>query len=442
MIWFYSFSYRSYRFVTAADYWVRRRFTKVGLAVLAGLFVSAFMGSDVQQLMAFQIFTFLAALLTVALITSLGFRARFAAERSLPRLGTAGVPLTYRVAVRNRTARWQSGLELLEDLADPRPTLAEYTALERPSLRLSKKPARRQRRLMAKIAAQPIPSLPPNGEAEVQAEVTPLRRGVLRLNGVTVARPDPFGLFRAFARVRLPQSVLVLPKRYPLPPVALPGATRYQQGGVALAASVGESEEFVSLRDYRHGDPLRHIHWKSWAKTGRPIVKEFQDEFLVRHALVLDTFAGADLNDLFEEAVSVAASFACTVQTQESLLDLMFVGPQAICFTTGRGVAHTEQMLEILAAVRLCPEKPFDTLRQLVLDHVATLSGCICVLLAWDEPRRKLIEQLRALNLPLRVIVVTAAGEAKTLDPGPLRDEPHCFLAVEAGKVEEGLARL
>src|SRR5205085_1884082 len=50
--------------------------------------------------------------------------------------------------------------------------------------------------------------------------------------------------------------------------------------------------------------------------------------------------------ELFEEAVSVAASFACTIDTQESLLDLLFVGPQAFCFTIGRGVAHADQMLE------------------------------------------------------------------------------------------------
>ena len=51
-------------------------------------------------------------------------------------------------------------------------------------------------------------------------------------------------------------------------------------------------------------------------------------------------------------AVSVAASFACTVLTQESLLDLLFVGPQSYCFTAGRGLAQADQMLEILAAVR------------------------------------------------------------------------------------------
>src|SRR5262249_47616439 len=149
-------------------------------------------------------------------------------------------------------------------------------------------------------------------------------------------------------------SLLVLPKRYIIPPIALPGAMKYQQGGVALASAVGQSEEFMALREYRRGDPLRHIHWKSWARAGRPVVKEFQDEFFVRHALILDTFTTSARAEVFEEAVAVAASFACSLRSQESLLDLMFVGPQAFCFTTGRGLAHTDQMLEILAAVRIC----------------------------------------------------------------------------------------
>src|SRR5207253_2587362 len=84
--------------------------------------------------------------------------------------------------------------------------------------------------------------------------------------------------------------------------------------------------------------PLRRGHWKSWARVGRPVVKEYLDEFFVRHALILDTFTG-DLGDpIFEEAVSVAASVAISMQTQESLLDLMFVGPEAYCFTAGRDV--------------------------------------------------------------------------------------------------------
>ena len=436
--------YRVYRLASSFGYWFGRRFTQAGMIALGGLALTAGMGIDTEQALAYQTFALLGCLLASGMLSALFFRGHFAVRRSLPRFASVGEPLTYSIGVRNQTAKPQRGLEVLENLADPRPPLAAFRAQlhasrQTRSFTLAKTPSRRSRRATA-LREQPLPDLPPGGEAEARMELTPLKRGPLRFTGVTVARPDPLGLFRAFVVVPLAHTVLVLPKRYPLPPLALPGTRHYQQGGVALASAVGQSEEFVALRDYRRGDPWRHVHWKSWAKTGRLIVKEFQDEFFVRHALILDTFTGADHAEVFEEAVSIAASFACALGTQESLLDLMFVGPQAFCFTAGRGLAHADQILEILASVSVCREQPFRALRELVVDHVAAVSGCVCVFVAWDEPRRELVRELRALGLPLLVLVVTADGA--TLDPGPMKDQPERFHALTAGRIEAGLARL
>jgi hypothetical protein len=171
-------------------------------------------------------------------------------------------------------------------------------------------------------------------------------------------------------------------------------------------------------------------------------VKEFEDEFFVRHALVLDTFTELPNSELFEEAVSVAASFACTVRTQESLLDLLFVGPEAFCFTAGRGLGREDQMLEILASVRNCPEKPFRSLEHLVLGHAGAVSGCICVLLDWDRERQEFVKKIRALDVPMMVLVLVPEGNAEMLDPGPLRDTPDKFHVLETGRVKEGLAKL
>lgn len=348
--------------------------------------------------------------------------------------------------ISNHTAQTQAGLTLLEELADTRPAFQEWLAFnlaESRRVRLFRLAQRRRQNpfRMAQWKAADVPPLPAGGEAEAQVEVLPLRRGILRFTGLTLARPDPLGLFRSFIKISAPRTVLILPKRYPLPPIALPGALRYQQGGVALAANVGRSEEFVSLREYRRGDPLRHIHWRSWAKAGKPIVKEFEDEFFVRHALVLDTFDGEPNSEILEEAVSVAASFACAVLTQETLLDLLFVGNQSYCFTAGRGLAHADQMLEILASVKNCPDKPFATLDQLVLNHIAAVSGCICVLLRWDEARRHFIKTLRALGIPVLVLLIARPGATKP-DAGPLRDEPENFRVLEIGQIESQLAQL
>ena len=180
-----------------------------------------------------------------------------------------------------------------------------------------------------------------------------------------------------------PQSILIFPKRYLMPPFELPGAMKYQLGGISMASSVGESEEFVALREYRPGDPLRRMHWKSFAKLGKPIVKEHQEEFFVRHALILDTFGGPPEADLFEEAVSVAASLAFTIQNQDSLLDLMFIGPRAYCFTAGRGVGQIEQILEVLASVQVSRENNFVSLEHLVVTHSTEIERVMRVCLSF-----------------------------------------------------------
>lgn len=432
--------YWSYRASGGLWYWVRRRFTFAGMAVAVAVFVTGAVGADIENTVTYQAFAMLLMVLLVAFFSVFFFRAKFSATRLLPRLGTAGQPLRYKVLVRNLTTKKQESLVLLENLADPRPTFAEWLAFHRAedarfqAFRVSKRKARNPFRL-ANVKEAAVPPLAPRGEGEVDAEIFPLRRGILNFTGVTLARPDPFGLFRSFVKAPVAQRVLILPRRYLLPAIALPGAMRYQEGGVALAANVGSSEEFVALRDYRHGDPLRHIHWRSWAKTGKPIVKEFEDEFFVRHALVLDTFDEEPNSEVLEEAVSVAASFACTILTQESLLDLLFVGNQSYCFTAGRGLAHADQMLEILASVKNCADKPFATLERLVLNHVSAVSGCIVVLQRWDHARRQFIEKLTALGVPLLVLIVVPAG-------GKISDKPETLQVLEVGKIQEGLAKL
>lgn len=439
--------YYVYRSCTGLFHWARRRFTTSGYIVLGGIVFCAMNGFDTEKSLTYQVFAFLFLSLILSMLWSARFRIRFSASRTLPRHGSAGQTMPYRITIRNETGKPQAGLVIQDILADPRPSLEEFTAQLKAedkrtgSFRISRQGSRPSRQ-PARVRKALLPELPPGGEVEVDMELTAFRRGIARLTDVALGRLDPIGLFKAFAAVPLAGTVLILPKRYPVPAIAMPGSLKYHQGGVAMASSVGQSDEFVSLREYRPGDPLRHIHWRSWARTGEPVVKEFEDEYFVRHALILDTFLDEPESQVFEEAVSVAASFACALQTQESLLDLLFVGPEAYCFTAGRSVGHAEQLLEILAGVRVCFDKPFDKLSHLVLDHAGVVSGCVVILLAWDAPRQEMVGKLRGLGMPLRVLVVVGPGSHDPIEPGVMRDDPGHFHVLEAGKAEETLAKL
>jgi len=438
-----------FRVTSSTVFWLRRRLTSAGLFVLASLVASGAVGLDTNLTLAYQIFTLLLALLLLSFVADFLVRTRVDARRILPRFGTAGRPLTYHIRVTGRERKTLHGLVLEELLADPRPTWREYSSAADPG------PAHRRswpgkfgyarwrsllgEKRVAVIKDQVVDAVSQAGENEVRIEVTPSRRGVMRFEGMFVSRCDPFGLVKAGAALPLQQSMLILPRRYPLPPVRLPGTRVYQQGGVSLAGSIGDSEEFVSLRDYQPGDPLRRIHWKSWARTGKPVVKEYQEEFFVRHALVLDTFRGSGSPSAFEEAVSVAASFAFTVDTQESLLDLLFVGAEVYCVTMGRGIGRAEQALETLASVRPCTTRPFEDLRRAVMARAAGLSGCICILLTWDDARRRFLNGLKELGIPVLAIVIIDPGAPDAARPDPAENRVH---ALEVGKIGEGLASL
>jgi uncharacterized protein (DUF58 family) len=359
-------------------------------------------------------------------------RVRVSAERELPRVATAGEPFTYRLRVQNLGDRALDGLTVFEDLADPRPTYDGFRAAIRiPTYRAWKRLINSRR--TAHVPEQPLPALPARGQAEIEVRARALRRGTAHSDGLTVARADPLGLLKTFAHVPRRSNFIVLPRRYPLPALELPGSRRYQPGGVTLATSVGDSEEFVGLREYRPGDPLQRIHWKSFARLARPIVKEYQDEYFERHALLLDTFAAGRDERVFEEAVSIAASFAYTIDTRECLLDLMFIGAEAYTYTAGRGQMLTGNLLEILAGVQPCRDKPFSTLGDAVMARRQALTGCICVLLGWDEERARFIRRLQSHGVAARVVAVSSV---------PVADPPGWLLVVEPGKVQEGLGKL
>ena len=429
--------------ISAVNRLLLRRLTMAGRVLAAILVGAAVMGIDTERSLTYQVFALCGALFLLATPFFLRFRPHIEVIRALPPVATANSTCTYRVQLVNHGRASEHALVIEEVLADPRPRLREFLRAGPPpnarSLIERHSGYARWRWLIDlrgshRLNPMTADRIPAGGAVELEAQFTPSRRGVMRFEGMTLARVDPFGIIKACNDVALAQSICVLPQRYRIPQPALPGSRHFQQGGVALAASVGDSEEFLSLREYRPGDPLQRIHWRSFARLGEPIVKEYQDEFFERHCLVLDNFVSSRREAQFEQAVCVAASFVCAIDTQECLLDLMFVGDRAVCFTSGRGMLETQRLLELLAAAQPVGDRPFAELAAAVLGRRAELSSAIVVFSCWDDARDELCRRLVALAVPLKAILVVGPGE-------PRPQLPPCVTAVAVGRVELDLAR-
>jgi uncharacterized protein (DUF58 family) len=403
--------------------------------------IAAAVGIDTSLTLAYQLFGLSVAALAVAFVSSLREPKAVDVRLAAPRQASAGLPFDCGLTVTNRGASALRDADLRLEFADSRPSLAEFLSGARSELRnrydrwlgYYRYMELALRKRNARAAEVPLADLAPGGASTVRIPVAPLGRGVVRIAGATVMRREPLGLLRAALRMDCAAKVIVLPKRYRVARLPFGGSRRYQPGGVALAARVGESEEFVSLREYRAGDPLHRMHWPSSARLGKLVIKEYQDEYFARHALVLDTFVAADGEQAFEEAVSIAASFACTLDTQESLLDLLFVEARVHAFTAGRGLLGAGQLLELLAAVQPASGAGFAVLADAVLEQRAALSSCLLVLLAWDDARRSFAERLAASGLPVVALVVSKQKPERP--PGWLRH-------IDPQRVEEGLAQL
>jgi len=455
------FIYRALRIFSALDHWLRERLTPAGWLALGAAAAAAAAGLDTNQTVTYRAFTFLAALLSISYLASLlvriFFHTRLEASRDLPRYATAGERCSYRVVVANRGGRRLAAATVQEHFRDPRPSYEVWKRTREPGEERRNWWDRTvgyfrwrwqiERRLPRDARRGELPALGPGERQELNLSFTPRRRGRIELAGLTVGRPDALGLVRGLARLPLPARLTALPRRYRLPEFTLPGRRKFQPGGMSLAASVGDSEEFLALRDYRPGDPLQRVHWKSFARTGKPVVKEYQDEFFERHALVLDTGSLAGEDAAFEDGVALAASFVYTIDTHDCLLDLLFVGPGAGhagigAYTAGRGQVQSQHMLEVLAAVAPSEPAAFSGLARAVLARRDSLSSVILILLGWDEERGKLASALQASGAEVRGLLVRDRKARHQPKDALAERLPAWLVELHPGEIEAGLAGL
>ncbi len=427
-------------------HFVERRLRPAGIALGIVFVLGACLavGNSSQSASVYQLFSLSLGMILIAIPWAFARRATVEARRDLPRFGTAGEALRYTVKVRNRSRKYLSRAWISDTAPDPRPGVEDFTVLREPGEEERNAYDRlfafyrwnwlqMGNRLFIGGHGHEELSIRPGEEARVMVEMTPLRRGVIHFRDLRLLLPDPFGLFQRCRRVDAPLSTLtVLPRRYPLRPIELPGGAAFKISGEANTNTIGNSGEFVGLRDYRPGDPLRQIHWKSWARTGRPIVKELEDTHYPRFGLIVDTFSTDRTDQCFEEVISVAASFAASLDTGESLLDLMFIKNEAHRVTAGRGVERAEKLLEVLAGV--APERipHFDDLARLVLSHGDDLSSCLIILNGWDDARATFLKILHRGGITC-VPLIVGSGPPPDGIPGPW---------LEIGNIAEALQRL
>ncbi|MFI1729522.1 DUF58 domain-containing protein [Streptomyces acidicola] len=149
------------------------------------------------------------------------------------------------------------------------------------------------------------------GRREVSYRVRSDLRGRYPLGPLQLRLSDPFGMCELTRSFSTYDTLTVIPRVEPLPPVRLSGEAKgYGDGRQRSLALAGEDD--VIPRGYRHGDDLRRVHWRSTARYGELMVRREEQPQRARCSVLLDTrglaFEGAGPDSAFEWAVSGTAS--------------------------------------------------------------------------------------------------------------------------------------
>ncbi|WP_034087849.1 DUF58 domain-containing protein [Streptacidiphilus albus] len=151
----------------------------------------------------------------------------------------------------------------------------------------------------------------PHGHREVSYRVRSDLRGRYPLGPLQLRLGDPFGLCELTRSFTAADTLTVIPQVQPLPAIRLSGEwTGYGDSHSRAVALAGEDDAVP--REYRHGDDLRRVHWRSTAKYGELMVRREEAPLRSRATVLLDTRAaghrGSGPASSFEWAVSACAS--------------------------------------------------------------------------------------------------------------------------------------
>lgn len=156
-----------------------------------------------------------------------------------------------------------------------------------------------------------VDRIEPRGVREISYRLRSDVRGKFRLGPLSVRLADPLGLVELGRSFSSTDTLVVTPPISALPRTRLVGD--FAGGGDSRTRSVAAAgEDDVSPREYRHGDDLRRVHWRSTARYGELMVRREEQHWQSRGVVFLDTrrtaHRGEGPGSSFEWAVSAAAS--------------------------------------------------------------------------------------------------------------------------------------
>jgi len=272
-----------------------------------------------------------------------------------------------------------------------------------------------------------IAALEPGRQVELHGNILVSSRGVYRMPILRYDTTYPFGLWRMGRFVRTPRHLRVFPQFTPIAHIGIAFGKRSDAAGLQIVDRASVAHDFRGCREYREGDDPRHLHSRSWARLGVPVVKEYEDQCLSRTALILDTYLPParrwDSNlerlqhltarqkrrhDLFESSVSLLAAVADYMARRDHLIEFFAAGRKVYHFRSDGRFSFLQALLDILAGIEPVSRPALDRVLPHVRQNLREIRSAVFFVLNWDERRRAAVENLRHEGVATHVFLVSA----------------------------------
>ena len=294
----------------------------------------------------------------------------------------------------------RGGYSVNHSLLEPRVTVGDHALIRltvtnprpRPLL-----PSRMEMPVGPGRAVFVVPTLTPRAVHERGFVLPTQRRGIVTVGPVLAVQRDPVGLLQRERSLTEAQNIHIHPRTLRLNTV-LHGVLRDIEGAVTQDLSSSDVA-FHALRDYVPGDDRRNVHWRTTARTGRLMVRQFEEtrrsSLLVLLSTRQDDYAG---EEDFETAVSIACSL-----TMDAIQD-----GREVRFVTQIGSLPTSSSLRMLDTSCLLSTGEDDVSCDLLVRHACTAypEASIVVLVTGQEVDRATLARARSFA-PLSMVAVT-----------------------------------
>ena len=277
--------------------------------------------------------------------------------------------------------------------------------------------------LPALTARKNIGQLKAGQEIICEQQISLPKRGKFIFPSIVSPSFFPFGLFIWSSKNDIQRNITVYPSFTHLESLILPSGSRFQRHGNSIAKNIGDTNDFAGCREYRHGDDVRKINWKSYGKDHKLTIKEYHQDYLIKTAIILDindysknpldnmlSYRISHAEETTEAAIKITAAIAEFICHNDNIIDIFAAGDKAFHLqAVGRDKACLNLVLDELACLKhnsYEKKHVFSNLSSDIIDEINSIGSVFMITKHWTKKHQEFYEKMIYANTYVKKIII------------------------------------